>query len=114
MSFPLQWPLIPSFSSVSLAFTCPFLCGNNEVADYCFEFGKLAKITINNPHMIPGASEMPPQVPGKSRQVMAQKILQQSREAESALADALVSLPPGGVLVSASELHLVEFNTKTW
>lgn len=39
---------------------------------------------------------MPPQVPGKSRQVMAQKILQQSREAESALADALVSLPPGG------------------
>ncbi|XP_037787212.1 CLIP-associating protein 2-like isoform X14 [Penaeus monodon] len=45
---------------------------------------------------ISGASEMPPQVPGKSRQVMAQKILQQSREAESALADALVSLPPGG------------------
>lgn len=43
---------------------------------------------------------MPPQVPVKSRQVMAQKILQQSREAESALADALVSLPPGGVLVS--------------
>lgn len=42
---------------------------------------------------------MPPQVP-KTRQVMAQKILQQSREAESALADALVSLPPGGVLVS--------------
>nr|XP_053645033.1 CLIP-associating protein 1-like isoform X5 [Cherax quadricarinatus] len=51
---------------------------------------------------ISGASEMPPQVPGKSRQVMAQKILQQSREAESALADALVSLPPGGVLVSTS------------
>ncbi|KAK8736518.1 hypothetical protein OTU49_005051 [Cherax quadricarinatus] len=49
---------------------------------------------------ISGASEMPPQVPGKSRQVMAQKILQQSREAESALADALVSLPPGGVLRS--------------
>ncbi|XP_042873875.1 CLIP-associating protein 1-like isoform X13 [Penaeus japonicus] len=45
---------------------------------------------------ISGASEMPPQVPGKARQVMAQKILQQSREAESALADALVSLPPGG------------------
>ncbi|XP_069987943.1 CLIP-associating protein 2 isoform X20 [Penaeus vannamei] len=40
---------------------------------------------------ISGASEMPPQVPGKSRQVMAQKILQQSREAESALADALRS-----------------------
>ncbi|XP_071512312.1 CLIP-associating protein 2 isoform X4 [Panulirus ornatus] len=49
---------------------------------------------------ISGTSEMPPQVPGKSRQVMAQKILQQSREAESALADALVSLPPGGVLRS--------------
>ncbi|KAK8391256.1 hypothetical protein O3P69_017127 [Scylla paramamosain] len=49
---------------------------------------------------ISGASEMPPQVPVKSRQVMAQKILQQSREAESALADALVSLPPGGVLRS--------------
>ncbi|KAK4323412.1 hypothetical protein Pmani_005883 [Petrolisthes manimaculis] len=48
---------------------------------------------------ISGASEMPPQVP-KTRQVMAQKILQQSREAESALADALVSLPPGGVLRS--------------
>lgn len=64
--------------------------------------------------MIPGASEMPPQVPGKSRQVMAQKILQQSREAESALADALVSLPPGGVLVSVSELHLLEFNMKPW
>ncbi|MPC19931.1 hypothetical protein E2C01_012860 [Portunus trituberculatus] len=47
---------------------------------------------------ISGTSEMPPQVPVKSRQVMAQKILQQSREAESALADALVSLPPGGVL----------------
>lgn len=62
--------------------------------------------------MIPGASEMPPQVPGKSRQVMAQKILQQSREAESALADALVSLPPGGVLVSVFELHLLEFNMK--
>ncbi|XP_064114879.1 CLIP-associating protein 2-like isoform X3 [Macrobrachium nipponense] len=49
---------------------------------------------------ISGATEMPPQVPGKTRQVMAQKILQQSREAESALADALVSLPPGGVLRS--------------
>ncbi|KAG0723019.1 CLIP-associating protein 2 [Chionoecetes opilio] len=49
---------------------------------------------------ISGASEMPPQVPGKTRQMMAQKILQQSREAESALADALVSLPPGGVLRS--------------
>ncbi|XP_066957362.1 CLIP-associating protein 1 isoform X14 [Macrobrachium rosenbergii] len=40
---------------------------------------------------ISGATEMPPQVPGKTRQVMAQKILQQSREAESALADALRS-----------------------
>lgn len=59
--------------------------------------------------MSPGASEMPPQVPGKSRQVMAQKILQQSREAESALADALVSLPPGGVLVSVLGLYLVVF-----
>ncbi|XP_069183085.1 CLIP-associating protein 1-B isoform X33 [Procambarus clarkii] len=55
---------------------------------------------------ISGASEMPPQVPGKSRQVMAQKILQQSREAESALADALVSLPPGGVLVSTSPWYM--------
>ncbi|XP_050734478.1 CLIP-associating protein 2-like isoform X10 [Eriocheir sinensis] len=54
---------------------------------------------------ISGASEMPPQVPGKSRQVMAQKILQQSREAESALADALVSLPPGGVLSTATLQH---------
>lgn len=60
-----------------------------------------------------GASEMPPQVPSKSRQVMAQKILQQSREAESALADALVSLPPGGVLVSVSKLYLVEFTMST-
>lgn len=42
---------------------------------------------------------MPPVGPGKTRPVMAQKILQQSREAESALADALVSLPPG-LLVS--------------
>lgn len=54
---------------------------------------------------------MPPQVPGKARQVMAQKILQQSREAESALADALVSLPPGGgVLVSTYHLVHVHLN----
>lgn len=37
-----------------------------------------------------GASDRPPPSPA-SRPVMAQKILQQSREAESALADALVS-----------------------
>ncbi|XP_068228567.1 CLIP-associating protein 2 isoform X21 [Palaemon carinicauda] len=56
--------------------------------------------TKSRSRSISGATEMPPQVPGKTRQVMAQKILQQSREAESALADALVSLPPGGVLRS--------------
>lgn len=67
-------------------------------------------ISLHNLCLIPGASEMPPQVPGKPRQVMAQKILQQSREAESALADALVSLPPGGVLVSFTKLYLVQLN----
>ena len=45
--------------------------------------------------------DMPP-VPGKPRQqVMAEKILQQSREAENALADALVSLPPSLVVSHA-------------
>ncbi|XP_076047968.1 CLIP-associating protein isoform X10 [Oratosquilla oratoria] len=59
-------------------------------------YSNLGSITPNKnrSRSISGASEMPP----KPRQVMAQKILQQSREAESALADALVSLPPGGVL----------------
>ena len=45
-------------------------------------------------------------VPGKPRQqVMAEKILQQSREAENALADALVSLPPS-LVVSTVTLRL--------
>lgn len=76
---------------------------------YLQYWGPAKKCTF--PTAIPGASEMPPQVPGKSRQVMAQKILQQSREAESALADALVSLPPGGgVLVSTYHVVHVHLN----
>ncbi|KAB7504085.1 CLIP-associating protein 2, partial [Armadillidium nasatum] len=43
---------------------------------------------------ISGSCDMPPQIPARPRQMMAHKILQQSREAENALADALVSLPP--------------------
>lgn len=52
-----------------------------------------------------GSCDMPPQIPARPRQMMAHKILQQSREAENALADALVSLPPN-VLVSIITLFL--------
>ena len=41
---------------------------------------------------------MPPQIPTRQRQVMAHKILQQSREAENALADALITSPTSSLV----------------
>ncbi|CAL4126640.1 unnamed protein product, partial [Meganyctiphanes norvegica] len=64
---------------------------------------------------ITGVVDMPPVVPGKQRerQVMAQKILQQSREAESALADALVSLPPGVLRSPNRKIHTRAFEDQS-
>lgn len=57
----------------------------------------------------PRRQERPPIVPSKP--VLAQKILQASREAENALADALVKLILIEMISDSNMLTLLEFNS---